>query len=134
MKTTMLIAAAALALTGMGTARADDDCESRIGDWQPRSAVVKMAEERGWTVQRIKTDDGCYEILCTDAEGRMFRVIVDPATLKVVATETRTATAGGSAKAMSDPTAPAAATGGTAADATVKTTTTMMTKAGPPRL
>ncbi len=88
MKTTMLIAAAALALTGVGAALADEDCEARVGDWQPRSAVVKMAEERGWTVQRIKTDDGCYEILCTDADGRVIAVIVDPATLEVVATET----------------------------------------------
>jgi hypothetical protein len=90
MKTRILIAAAAFALSGAGVALADDDeCEARIGDWQPRSAVVKMAEERGWTVQRIKTDDGCYEILCTDKDGRSFEAIVDPATLEVLATEVR---------------------------------------------
>jgi hypothetical protein len=90
MKTKILIAAAAAVLAGAGVALADDDeCEARVGDWQPRSAVVKMAEERGWTVQRIKTDDGCYEIICTDRDGRSFEAIVDPATLQVLATETR---------------------------------------------
>lgn len=90
MKTKILIAAAVLALSGIGVALADDDeCEARIGEWQPRSAVVKMAEARGWTVQRIKTDDGCYEILCTDKDGRRFEAVVDPATLQVLATEFR---------------------------------------------
>ena len=90
MKAKIVFAAAALALAGAGAALADDDeCEARIGDWQPRSAVVTMAEQRGWTVQRIKTDDGCYEILCTDKDGRSFEAIVDPATLEVLATEDR---------------------------------------------
>lgn len=90
MKTRTWIAAMAVVVSGAGAALADDDgCESRVGDWQPRSAVVKMAEQRGWTVQRIKTDDGCYEIVCTDREGRSFEAIVDPATLEVIATESR---------------------------------------------
>lgn len=90
MKTRTWIAAVAVVVAGAGAALADDDgCEARVGDWQPRSAVVKMAEARGWTVQRIKTDDGCYEVVCTDAEGRRFEAIVDPVTLEVIATETR---------------------------------------------
>lgn len=85
MKTKFLIAAAAaVILTGVGVAAAGEDCDARIGDWQPRSAVVKMAEERGWTVQRVKAHHGCYEILCTDKDGRRFEAIVDPATLKVL--------------------------------------------------
>jgi hypothetical protein len=88
MKTRTLIAAtAALLLAGAVTASAEEDCDVRIGDWQPRSAVVKMAESKGWTVQRIKTDDGCYEIRCTDRDGRSFEATVDPATLEVLATE-----------------------------------------------
>jgi hypothetical protein len=89
MKTRLLMAAAAaIVLGGAGVALADDDeCEARVGDWQPRSAVVKMAEERGWTVQRIRTDDGCYEIRGTDRDGRSFEATVDPATLQVLETE-----------------------------------------------
>ncbi|MCI2395714.1 PepSY domain-containing protein [Aliiroseovarius sp. N1F302] len=43
-----------------------------------------MAEKQGWTVRRIKTDDGCYEIKGRDAQGRQIEVKLDPATLDVV--------------------------------------------------
>ena len=46
-----------------------------------------MAEAQGWTVRRIKTDDGCYEIKGRDAEGRQIEVKLDPATLAVVEKE-----------------------------------------------
>jgi uncharacterized membrane protein YkoI len=58
-----------------------------MADWQPRAAVQQMAEAQGWTVRRIKIDDGCYEIDATDADGRAFEVKVDPATLAIVELE-----------------------------------------------
>ncbi len=79
---------AATLLLGLGAAGAaladDDDCRVPMANWQPREAVQKMAEARGWTVRRIKTDDGCYEIKGRDATGREIEVKVDPATLAVV--------------------------------------------------
>ncbi len=75
-------------VTGFGTAGvalADDDlCRVPMADWQPREAVQKMAEAQGWTVRRIKTDDGCYEIKGRDANGRTIEVKINPATLAVV--------------------------------------------------
>ena len=62
----------------------DDDCRVPMADWQPREAVQKRAEAQGWTVRRIKTDDGCYEIDGRDAQGREIEVKVDPATLAIV--------------------------------------------------
>ena len=59
MKHPVLIAAFALTTLGAGAALADDDdCDAPMADWQPRSAVQRMAESRGWIVRRIKTDDG----------------------------------------------------------------------------
>lgn len=81
--TTILIAGLAAA----GAAHADDDCTVPMADWQPREAVQKMAEGQGWTVRRIKTDDGCYEIKGKDAKGRKIEVKVDPATLAIVEME-----------------------------------------------
>ena len=43
-----------------------------------------MAEAQGWTVRRIKIDDGCYEVDGQDAEGRAIEVKLDPASLEVV--------------------------------------------------
>lgn len=41
---------------------AEDDCYVPMADWQPRAALAQLAEDNGWTVRRIKIDDGCYEI------------------------------------------------------------------------
>ena len=76
-----------LAVFPAGVALADDDCFVPMADWQPRDAVARLAEENGWTVRRIKIDDGCYEIIGTDAEGRRMEATVNPATLEVMKIE-----------------------------------------------
>ncbi|MCR5882876.1 PepSY domain-containing protein [Rhizobacter sp. J219] len=63
---------------------AGDDCEAPLSRWQTREAVRQMAAEKGWQVERLKIDDGCYEIRGTDAQGRRFKAKVDPETLKVL--------------------------------------------------
>jgi hypothetical protein len=63
---------------------ADDDCSVPMAKWQPRDAVQRMAEAQGWTVRRIKIDDGCYEIRGRNAAGRTIKVKIDPATLTIV--------------------------------------------------
>ncbi len=76
-----------LAALPAGAAFADDDCFVPMTDWQPRDAVARLAEENGWTVRRIKIDDGCYEIKGNDAEGRRIEATVHPGTLKVIELE-----------------------------------------------
>ena len=80
------IAAAALFLVAAGTgmAMADDDCHVPMNQWQPREAVQKMAETRGWQVSRIKIDDGCYQVRGLDETGQAFKAKIDPKTLSVV--------------------------------------------------
>ena len=68
-------------------ALAGDDCAVPMTDWQPREAVVKLAEEQGWVLRRIRIDDGCYEVIGRDAAGRRIEVKLDPATLAVVEME-----------------------------------------------
>jgi len=63
---------------------ADDDCEAPVERWQSREAVRQMAAQQGWQIQRLKIDDGCYEIRGTDAQGRSFKAKIDPETLKVL--------------------------------------------------
>jgi hypothetical protein len=74
-----------LAALPAAAAVADDDCFVPMADWQPREAVARLAERNGWTVGRIKIDDGCYEIIGRDAAGRPVEVTVHPATLEVIA-------------------------------------------------
>ena len=63
---------------------ADDDCDAPVARWQSREAVRQMAARQGWDVQRLKIDDGCYEVYGKDAQGRSFKAKVDPETLRVV--------------------------------------------------
>lgn len=83
MKTTLTILAI-LAVLPAGAAFGDDDCLVPMTDWQPRAAVAQLAAENGWSVRRIKIDDGCYEIDGSDADGRQIEVKIHPATLEVI--------------------------------------------------
>ena len=65
-------------------ALAEDDCDAPLNRWQSRDAVRQMAAAQGWHIQRLKIDDGCYEIRFTDAQGRSFKAKIDPETLKVL--------------------------------------------------
>ena len=72
-----------LALTVLPT-WASDDCDAPVNRWQTREALRQWASAQGWQVQRLKIDDGCYEIRGTDAQGRGFKAKIDPETLKVL--------------------------------------------------
>lgn len=76
-----------LAALPVGAAFADDDCFVPMADWQPREAVAQFAVEQGWTVRRIRIDDGCYEIDGRDAQGRAIEVKLHPGTLQIVEVE-----------------------------------------------
>ena len=55
-------------------------------DYPPawREAVQAMAQARGWQVDRLRIDDGCYQIRGADETGQPFKVKIDPATLEIV--------------------------------------------------
>src|SRR5574337_159737 len=61
---TLVLAVAAL------PAVASSDCDAPASRWQSREAVRQMAAQQGWQIERLKIDDGCYEIRGTDGEGR----------------------------------------------------------------
>ena len=67
---------------------ADDDCDAPVVRWQSLEAVRQMAVRQGWQIQRLKIDDGCYELRGTDAQGRSFKAKIEPETLKVLKLKT----------------------------------------------
>jgi hypothetical protein len=81
---TLLHMLAALAALGAScTALADTDCTDPITDWKAREVLRQQVELRGWTVQRIKVDDGCYEVRGTDRLGNKVKAKYGPATLRI---------------------------------------------------
>lgn len=80
---TLVLAVAAL------PAVASSDCDAPAARWQSREAVRQMAAQQGWQVERLKIDDGCYEIRGTDAQGQRFKAKLDPETLQVLKIKSR---------------------------------------------
>lgn len=84
---TGILPTVALALLAATSVQASDDCDVPIAHWQMREAVRAMAADRGWTVRRIKIEDGCYEVHGTDSQGHRFEAKIDPATLEIIEIE-----------------------------------------------
>lgn len=84
--TRTLPALALMILLGMAnSALAGPRCSAPMADWQPREALAEKLRAEGWTIRRIKTDDGCYKVRAIDAEGQRVKAKFDPATLERVA-------------------------------------------------
>ncbi|GLQ07997.1 hypothetical protein GCM10007924_32190 [Sneathiella chinensis] len=85
MKKVLLVTLVACGVSGMSTAYASDDkCSVPLSEWQPREALQQKLEKDGWTVKRIKTDDGCYEAYAIDEKGRRVEVYFNPKTFDMV--------------------------------------------------
>lgn len=67
---------------GAGAALADAErCSVPRDQRQPEAALRQKLEADGWTVKRIKLEDGCYEVYALDAGGRRVETYFDPGTL-----------------------------------------------------
>jgi len=75
-----------LLLVGAG-ALADDDCDDPVAQWQPREHLRQKLEAEGWTVFRIKVDDGCYEVKGIDPDGYRMEAEYSPATFELMEME-----------------------------------------------
>jgi hypothetical protein len=80
MKTTSIVLSLSLLLLS-GAALADDDCDDPVANWQPRENLREKLEAEGWTIRRIKVDDGCYEVRGRDANGVEAEASFSPASL-----------------------------------------------------
>ncbi|WP_431700202.1 PepSY domain-containing protein [Pseudomonas sp. BR20] len=84
MKSAFITSTALLSVLLGGYALADDDCSEPVSDWQPRETLRQQVEQQyGWSVQRIKVDDGCYELKGTDRKGNAIEASYTPASLRL---------------------------------------------------
>lgn len=68
--------------TGLATC----DSGSR-STWQSQGKLDKQLRARGWKVNRIKIDGGCYEVYAIDDQGRRVEAYFHPVTLEPVPTK-----------------------------------------------
>jgi hypothetical protein len=78
---TMLAFLAAMPATA---ALAGEKCNVPPERRQSFEALGRLAGDFGWTIDKMKIDDGCYELRVTDGSGNVLKVKIDPATLDVV--------------------------------------------------
>ncbi|MCE3263917.1 MAG: hypothetical protein K0R43_2996 [Pseudoduganella sp.] len=81
--THLRLVVALFALLLSGAARADTECDDAPGDWKPREELRRQVAPLGWAVQRIKVDDGCYELRGTDRHGNKVKAKYSPAKLQL---------------------------------------------------
>jgi hypothetical protein len=89
MRRTLILLLAGGGLIAGTAALAGDHCDRPMREWRPRQAVEARARELGVTVDRIRTDDGCYKLYGRTADGRSIEIEMDPVTLRVLETEYR---------------------------------------------
>lgn len=70
-----------------GAVLADSDCTDPVADWKPREVLQQQLEQRGWSIQRIKVDDGCYQVRGVDNLGNKFKAVYAPASLRILQLE-----------------------------------------------
>jgi hypothetical protein len=86
----LIFAGAVLAsLLACGAVWADAECNVPVASWQPRDVLRQQLEQQGLQVQRIKVDDGCYEVRGVDALGNRFKAKYAPDSLKILKMETK---------------------------------------------
>ena len=81
--------ATVIVLTASGTALAGDDCHSPMAEWKSRDTVAAYARGLGVTSDRMRIDDGCYEIRGRDADGNRVELKIEPANLAILELEVR---------------------------------------------
>lgn len=84
--TRILIPALVLATVGAAApAFAEGTCNVPQAEWQPKEALQQKLQTEGWTIKKVKIDNGCYEVYATDAAGKRMETYFNPKTFEVVA-------------------------------------------------
>ncbi len=84
MKNTLFAAILAGLTLSASLATANEGCSAPAVEWQSVEALKSKLEGAGWTVKRIKTEDGCYEAYATDEQQHRVEAYFDPKTLAMV--------------------------------------------------
>lgn len=84
MKKLMMTVAAMAMLPASAALAGEDDCKVPQADRASWAAVMQLAEDYGWTIDRMEVDDGCYKLRVKDIGGNVIKADVDPGTLQVL--------------------------------------------------
>ena len=92
MRITLMMASliAGLLATGSSLATGLATCDSGPKEsWQPQEKLEKLLVEKGWRINRVKEDGGCYEVYAINDKGQRVEAYFHPKTLESVPTQPR---------------------------------------------
>lgn len=90
MKLPVPVLLAALAASAPSFATGLATCDSGPQEsWLSQDALKKQLTDKGWKVNRIKIDGGCYEVYAIDENGKRVEAYFHPQTLAPVPTKAR---------------------------------------------
>jgi hypothetical protein len=90
MRKTSLIGATILCALGAASLHATGLATCDSGDpktWQSQDTLKSQLVAKGWKVNRIKVDGGCYEVYAIDEAGKRVEAYFHPKTLAPVPTK-----------------------------------------------
>ena len=53
-------------------------------EWKPQAELERKLKSEGWTISRVKIENGCYEVYGKNAVGKKTETFFHPKTLEVV--------------------------------------------------
>ena len=85
MKRHLLITLLALAASGTAFAQHAEKCEPiPKEEWKPKAELERKLKNEGWTISRVKIENGCYEVYGKNAGGKKMETFFHPKTLEMV--------------------------------------------------
>lgn len=85
MKTALALSLTLLScVPSLALAHGDFKCSVPREEWKERDDLAKQLQKDGWTIRKIKIDNGCYEVYGFDKQGRKREAYFNPKTLEPV--------------------------------------------------
>lgn len=82
---TASLAACLLLATTAAHAQHAERCEPiPKAEWRPQADLERKLKDEGWTISRVKIENGCYEVYGRDAKGKKMETFFHPKTFEVV--------------------------------------------------
>lgn len=82
--TRTLFTAAVLAVAFAQPVLAETTCNVPKAEWQPEQVLRDKLTAKNWTIAKIKTGEGCYEVYGKDDKGQKYEIYFNPKTLEPV--------------------------------------------------
>ena len=83
-RSTTILFAMALLISGSVYAHGDVACAEPKAEWRPSVQLQKQLKESGWSVRKIKASNGCYEVYGFDENKKRVEAFFNPRTFERV--------------------------------------------------